>query len=209
MLYIVYQTTNNVNNKIYVGVHKVKKGYDSYIGSGTALNLAIKKYGRHNFSRQTLFEFWERKEAYLKEAEIVTSDFVKRGDTYNIATGGIGGRTHSEETKKKISEGNKGKVLPERQKALISKSRKEYCNSLEGQKALSAQNSGKSNPFYGKTHSKEHRARISRLNRRKRKPCIIDGIIYDSRKSAAKSLEVSEGTISNWFSKGKGSYLGL
>jgi hypothetical protein len=44
--YYVYRTINNVNSKIYVGVHRsynIEK--DSYLGSGVLLEKAIQKYG--------------------------------------------------------------------------------------------------------------------------------------------------------------------
>ena len=49
MFYTVYKTTNLVNNKIYIGVHKTSKPNDTYIGSGKILADAILKYGKENF----------------------------------------------------------------------------------------------------------------------------------------------------------------
>lgn len=107
MKYIVYCTTCLVNNKIYIGVHKTEDPdvFDGYIGNGvtkhslggiikdpkTPFQNAVKKYGYKNFKRAILFIFDTEEEAYNKEAELVTLDFVKRKDTYNIALGGIGG----------------------------------------------------------------------------------------------------------------------
>lgn len=100
--YIVYKTTNIVNNKIYIGVHLTdtdKK--DTYIGGGvtkdvinpeTAFQQAVYKYGYKNFKRETLFEYPYTEEgmesAYAKEAEIVNEEFLKRKDIYNRALGG-------------------------------------------------------------------------------------------------------------------------
>lgn len=101
--YIVYQTINIVNNKIYVGYHKVKDPnvFCGYIGNGVNIHYpstymnpkfpfqyAVKKYGTSSFRRSTLFIFDTEKEALDKEAEIVNEDFIKRKDTYNIALGG-------------------------------------------------------------------------------------------------------------------------
>lgn len=103
MKYIVYLTTNKVNNKIYVGVHETEnpEKFDSYLGDGvftnspktynckkTAFHCAVAKYGPGNFHRQTLRVFDTRKEALLMEAEIVNADFIARTDVYNIALGG-------------------------------------------------------------------------------------------------------------------------
>lgn len=101
--YIVYQTINIVNNKIYVGYHKVKdpNKFCGYIGNGVNINYpstymnpkypfqyAVKKYGTSNFKRSTLYIFDTEEEALKKEAEIVNEEFVKRSDTYNVALGG-------------------------------------------------------------------------------------------------------------------------
>ncbi len=51
MYYTIYQTTNLINNKIYLGQHKTNNPYDSYYGSGTALINSIKKYNKHNFKK--------------------------------------------------------------------------------------------------------------------------------------------------------------
>lgn len=91
MYHIVYKTTNTINGKIYIGYHKCKKLKDSYLGSGTILNRAIKFYGKEYFIRETLFVFDNKVDAMKKELEIVNEDFVARDDTYNVTLGGLGG----------------------------------------------------------------------------------------------------------------------
>lgn len=103
MNYIVYKTTNKINGKIYVGVHRTNPDiFDGYIGCGVShkdkkknkkgFPKAVAKYGYENFKRETLFEYPDSEEgmklAYAKEAEIVTIEFIKRKDTYNLTTGG-------------------------------------------------------------------------------------------------------------------------
>ena len=103
MKYIVYLTTNKLNNKIYVGVHKTENPeiFDGYIGCGANINKpssynkgkahlhnAILKYGTSAFYRQTLRVFDNLEDALDLEAWIVTDDFVKRSDTYNMTPGG-------------------------------------------------------------------------------------------------------------------------
>lgn len=100
--YIVYQTVNKVNNKIYIGVHKTNPNiFDGYIGNGVNINYpstymnpkypfqcAVKKYGTANFIRTTLYIFDKEEDAYCKEREIVNLEFVMRKDTYNCIQGG-------------------------------------------------------------------------------------------------------------------------
>jgi hypothetical protein len=113
MYYLVYEIQNLVNNKIYVGVHKTDNPDDSYLGSGIAIRLAIKKYGRNKFKKTILHSFDNADDAYLTEAEIVTAEFVAQRDTYNLSTGGLGGRNHSTETRQKISEAGSGREASE------------------------------------------------------------------------------------------------
>ena len=102
--YIVYKTTNLINGKIYIGVHRTNIDFfDGYLGCGvkigsyrkkdkTGLPAAIRKYGAKNFKRETLFEYPDTKEgrklAYNKEEELVTLEFIKRTDVYNRTLGG-------------------------------------------------------------------------------------------------------------------------
>lgn len=92
--YIVYKITNHINNKIYVGVHKTMDIYDGYMSSSKLVANAIKKYGIENFSKEIIHHCDNEIMMYKKEAEIVTVDFCKRIDTYNIKVGGYGGWSH-------------------------------------------------------------------------------------------------------------------
>ena len=92
--YTIYQITNLINGKIYVGYQKNGKLNDSYRGSGIAIKQAVDKYGIENFSKEILFTFDDEQKAYDKEAEIVNEEFVARKDTYNLMKGGRGGWGH-------------------------------------------------------------------------------------------------------------------
>ena len=114
--YIVYKTTNTVNNKIYIGVHLEDTNKpNKYIGCGiynntskcqTHFQNAVKKYGYDKFKREILFEYPDTEEgmeqAYAKEAELVNEKFIKRPDVYNMQVGGK--LTTFENRKKKISQ---------------------------------------------------------------------------------------------------------
>ena len=103
MKYIVYITVNNVNDKVYIGVHKTEDPeiFDGYIGCGvkismpstymkpsTAFQAAVKKYGTKAFSRKTLYIYDTAEEAYQKEAELVTAEFIESDTNYNMICGG-------------------------------------------------------------------------------------------------------------------------
>lgn len=103
MKYIVYLTTNKVNNKIYIGIHETEdpNTFDGYIGCGVYINKpssynknkthfhnAVLKYGVSAFYRTTLKVFNNLEDALDLESWLVTDDFVKRTDTYNMIIGG-------------------------------------------------------------------------------------------------------------------------
>ena len=126
--YIIYQTINIVNNKIYIGRHREKNldVFDGYIGCGvninypstymnpyTAFQYAVKKYGTKNFKRSILYIFDTEEEAIVKESEIVNDSFIKRSDVYNMVIGG-GGKKPSGYSMKKIYQFDlNGKLLKE------------------------------------------------------------------------------------------------
>lgn len=103
-MFIVYETTCLVNNKIYIGVHETDNPdiFDGYIGNSINIftrkyaienpkfpfHYAVKKYGIHNFKRKTLFIYKTKEDAYKKEAEIVTEEFIKNPNNYNVCIGG-------------------------------------------------------------------------------------------------------------------------
>ena len=103
MKYIVYKTTNLVNNYIYIGVHHTNDdlSFDYYIGCGvdtrkpssyekakTKFQQAVKEFGIKNFRRETLAVFNTAEEAYDLEGQLVNEEFLARPDVYNMLLGG-------------------------------------------------------------------------------------------------------------------------
>lgn len=103
MKYIVYLTTNIVNKKIYIGVHKTEtpEKFDHYLGCGvkdndaytyryskTPFEAAVNKYGPSKFIRTTIRVFDKLEDALDLERWLVDNDFIARRDTYNITLGG-------------------------------------------------------------------------------------------------------------------------
>ena len=89
--FVIYQITNNINGKIYIGKHETFNIDDDYFGSGTIIQAAIKKYGIENFTKTILIELQNVEELNLLESLVVNSEFCKRSDVYNINVGGDGG----------------------------------------------------------------------------------------------------------------------
>ena len=101
--FIVYITTNTINNYIYVGVHKTLTPYefDGYLGNGIYINKpntyeksktkfqqAVKEFGPKAFKRKVLNVFDFEEDAYILEQNIVDSEFLSRNDVYNMVLGG-------------------------------------------------------------------------------------------------------------------------
>jgi hypothetical protein len=91
---IVYLTSRVADGVIihrYIGQHKLKNGVieDGYLGSGTLLRRAIKKYGKGVFVREVLELCYDRDS--LMDAEIkwiLHYNAAESKDFYNICTGG-------------------------------------------------------------------------------------------------------------------------
>lgn len=93
MNHYVYETTNLINGKKYIGKRscKCKIEDDKYLGSGKYLVNAIKKYGKSNFSKEIL-QICENEKMAL-EWEKVYIEQVKAYENkqyYNLSMGGEG-----------------------------------------------------------------------------------------------------------------------
>lgn len=86
----IYKTVNLVNNMIYIGQSHKPKEY--YLGSGTRLKEAIRKYGRNNFRKEIIEEGIETQEE-LDDRETFWVKFYHSDNPsigYNICCGGTG-----------------------------------------------------------------------------------------------------------------------
>ena len=180
----IYKITNKINCKIYIGKHSTDNLNDGYMGSGKILKQAIKKYGVENFTKE-IIEFCD-KEVDLNDLEKHYIDKYNSTDKsigYNLTNGGDGfsvghtswlkGKQVSEETKRKISEANKGKPSPNKGKPSPNKGKP---RSEETKRKISEANKGKPSPTKGKTtwikikhHSEESKIKISESNKGKSK----------------------------------------
>ena len=188
-MYCIYQITNKINGHRYIGQHKYEDESNpmgKYKGSGLNLRRAYKKYGIENFETEILYKR-VRDKATIDAMEIWAIEKYK--PEYNIAKGGSGGdiyhqlddegkkrmigsgennpfygKHHSEETKRKISEANKGHTVSEETKKKLSESgkgKKHRPFSEETKRKMSEAKNGKSSNRKGKHASDETKRRIS------------------------------------------------
>lgn len=174
-----YLTTNNLNGKQYIGERTTENiNNDQYIGSGVYIKEAIKKYGKNNFSKVILEIFPNKTDAYISQEKYIKIYNTLSPNGYNISPkGGIKEKnSHSEESKRKISEHNKGKILSEETKEKIRQSKLNISDETKKKIGLaSANRSDESNYRCGSTNrgkdtwmkGKHHTEESKELNRQK------------------------------------------
>ncbi len=191
MLCGIYSITNTINGKQYIGKssrikerwseHKRKLKNNKHYNPH--LQYAWNKYGANAFEFRIIKCCKER---YLNRFEKLYIKIYNTRETgYNIHKGGgcgsgedalFYGHYHTEETKKKLSELNKGKKCSEETKKKLSVIAKERYkdkknhpwygrkHSEESKKRIKenhADFSGKNHPFYGRKHSEQARKNMS------------------------------------------------
>ena len=161
----IYKTTNLFNNKIYIG-QTMRKDNEDYLGSGTILKNAIKKYGRDNFKKEILQECFSKEELDIQEKYWIKELNSIRPNGYNICDGGQGGdvrRYMSDEELidfgNKVKKGLKEKGIIKKGIPLSEKNKKGISNGLK-----KYYDSGGTNWLLGKEMSQEVKDKISKSN---------------------------------------------
>ena len=171
-IHIIYETLCLVNLKIYVGQHNTLAN-DGYLGSGTILEKAIKKYGKENFQRTTI-EFCTS--ANVNEKETFWIDKLSATDKnigYNITKGGEGrsdcqGKNNPMYGVHRFGKDNPfyGKKHSDKSKQVIKEKRKLQKFSLEIRMKMSESRQGQNNSNYG-NHWNDLQKEKSRILNRK------------------------------------------
>ena len=172
--YLIYQITNLVNGKIYIGKHETYNLEDRYFGSGKCLAKAKEKYGLENFEFKILIDLKNKEEMNLLEKMVVSEEFCKRKDTYNINVGGEGGWTyvndelHCNGNQQWCKNFDKAKINARQEKAVkTQKQNRENYTPEERQAYLQMKHDialmGFSQSFKGKHHTEETRRKIGKI----------------------------------------------
>ena len=175
--YLIYQITNNINGKIYIGKHETDNLDDDYFGSGTHLKRAQKKYGLENFTKTILYCLQNKEEMNLLEKMVVNEAFCERKDTYNIKIGGDGGFDYiNKNNLNKSSEAHKiGGLAYSRKLKEDANFRNRISNNLKQY--------WKQHPdrlkvphcdWTGKHHTEETKQKISKSNKGKHTGCLFN-----------------------------------
>lgn len=221
----IYETTNLVNGKTYIG--KKQGEFDkTYYGSGMILKRALKKYGKENFEVIVLSSY--NSEDDLNNAEVT---FIEtRNPCYNIARGGAGGDTlaradaeYKHEVIGKRAKGLKNawnNVSDEQRRQWgenISKAKKgiatlpvDYTHSEEVKQRIRESNKEFwQNPTekWRENHTKAMEKRRGEPLAKRQTPVEINDVIYPGVIAAANELKVSRQCINRWIKKGKAKYV--
>lgn len=213
MFYTIYKITNKINNSIYIGCHKTNNLDDDYMGSGTILKRAQKKYGIENFEKEILEVFDNPKIMFEMEAMLVNSEFVDREDTYNLKEGGKGGFDHIGSKHYKTRSENKVWI----NKCIVNlKKGKEAQNWLNQNdpewlsrklEALSKSmieyyEKGGKNGFKGKQHSEEFKENMKGHTRQSGNKNSQYGTMWIHSITEKVSKKIKKDEFSEWEAKG-------
>ena len=215
--YCVYVHTNKINGKMYVGQtiygdrpHKRWDNGNGYVGSSYFYN-AIQKYGWDNFEHEIIANNLTADEAdNFERLLILKLDLQNPNKGYNLESGGTKNKTlsestkkkisesrmcksngpHSDETKKRISESNKGRVLSDITKRKISAIRKECWENEEYRQSQIEKHkwqTGENHPWYGKQHSEESKEKMKQSHTKSHVWCIeLNELFYNSEEVKRK-----------------------
>ena len=215
--YCVYRHTNKANGKVYIGItgdipeHRWANGL-RYQGN-VYFNNAINKYGWDGFEHEILHEGLSQEEASRLEVELIAEhQSFDRRFGYNIALGGVGHASISEETRQKMREShlgeknhNFGKPKTDDVKEKLSISNKKYKkehppktgwhHTEETRAKMRAKWYKRFNPWEGKKRPREVVAKIAEANS-KAVLCIETGVVYPNARIAAEVVGTQYSSIS-------------
>jgi len=156
----VYVITNKVNGKQYVGDHSTDELNDNYLGSGTYIKHAIKKYGKDFFYKEIVEHFENKEIAFNAQEKYIQKYNTLTPNGYNISPSGgfLNGGNHSKESRKKISESMKGKKHTEER---CEKQRKSMIGKNKGKIMTEEQKEKLRLSNLGKIHREETKEKMS------------------------------------------------
>lgn len=193
---IVYRATNIINGKVYIGqtIGTLNRRMVCHISDALLkkdnmyFHKAIRKYGKENFIWEIIVECKSLKELNKSEIGMIEKyDTFSKG--YNLTEGGEGvlglwgeaafwyGRHHTEESKKKMSEGKKGEKNYNYGKHPTKETREKMSKSSEGKKMSDSAREKVSKARKDKKHSKEHTEKLAKATSKKYKIITPEGDI--------------------------------
>lgn len=189
----LYLISSTLNDRVYVGItNKLRKRFCEHArcmrrgvnksGSKSHLYSTAKKHGLDKFTFSLVAVFDTRVSLTKAEIDLIAKYKSDGVVMYNMTDGGDGslGLIPSPETRAKLSKATKGQANP-------MYGRRGVLSPLYGRRRCSRP--GDKNPMYGKTHTAEARAKVSKANT-KYAPELIS--VYQNCKDAMVATGISQ-----------------
>lgn len=193
---IVYKITNKINGKAYIGqtIQKLKRRWDFHVckRSGClALKAAFEKYGIENFTIEIVYEASSLEELCQKEQQFIQEFNTLAPNGYNLTTGGER-PVYSDESRKKMSESSKGRLVWNKGLTKDDPRVAKYVRSGKDHHYT-----GKSSAVKGRKHTQKanDKWKESNLKRFVKIKCVQTGQVFESINEAARVLGVRNGNI--------------
>lgn len=158
--HIIYRIIHVPSGRYYIG-QCMDKYFKNYYGGGKAWVNIVNTYPRKEFLREILFVVCTQEDANFVEKRIIGNKYDSDLMCMNLMEGGGSKGSPSKETKRKLSEVNKGKTLSDEHKQKMSNAHKGKTFSPEHKQKIREAKLGKNNPMYGKTRSNEAKRKTS------------------------------------------------
>ena len=178
---IIYKATNKIDGKCYIGqtIHSLKRRKTDHLWSkdNCYFHNAIQKYGWNNFEWKVIEECSSEEELNEMEFHYIKQYNSFRPNGYNLTMGGRGirGYKHSEKTKRKIKKARSKQIM-------------NPCP-YEQRIALSKNQMGENNTFYGKKHSEESKEKMSKSKKGCKRP-DLKGKTYEELYGVERAKEM-------------------
>ena len=193
----VYEIRNTINGSRYIGSsmnisNRLKKHAGMLRNKkhhSVHLQRAWNKFGEASFIMKPLI--YCDPEMSLFYEQICLENLKPEYNVATCAEASARGAKRSEETKRKISEVQKGRTITKEAIQRAIKSRKGYKHSEETKAKISHAISA-----WHETEKGKHAADLSSLRRQRKVICLNNEVIYDSIKEAEQALGVNHSKIS-------------
>lgn len=216
---LIYKITNLLDGKIYIGqtIQTMASRWRDHVRGDkqkeSYLHRAIQKHGVENFSIEEI-EYSKT----LEGLNVLEEFYIKKYNCmaplgYNLLPGGLNRRLH-EDTKKKLSDLNKGKIIPNRwDKGFLGEHTEEtkdkISEALKGRPITNRYTGGNKAP-----RTDAQKAHLSSVL--KGKPnvalykaivCVETGDEFESVNEVAAMFELNRATVSQLIKSGKPHYV--
>lgn len=175
--YYTYLITTNYSHEFYIGIRHTKDIInDEYIGSGLLIKRIKKLHGINSLYKKILGIYKSQEELYKAEEELVNINDLGSYGLLNLCIGGLGGHAGI-------------KITDEIKLKMLNGVKKAYTNP-EYRKKLSIACAGEKNGMFGKKHSAETKAKLSK----KIKGRVLSKEWRENLSKAGKGRIVTEAT---------------